>query len=96
MLVLPLDIPLLELFGIGRWGWGLGDLGNEVGGRGFGDAVDQDTHEGDFDDEEECKCKAVEHALAIVEPCSLLFGGVADAREVWFELWWVSAEDAQA
>ena len=86
MLVLPPHILLPEpLRLLRRRGW-LRDLGDEVGGGGLGDAVEEDAEEGHFEEEEEGEGEAVEDAFAVVEPEALLLWAVVDAREVRFEL----------
>lgn len=86
MLIVPPDVLLLELLRFLRRWRRLGDLGNEVGRRSLGDAVDKHAQERDFEEEEESDCEAVEHAGAVVEPLFLLLGSVADAGEVGIEL----------
>jgi hypothetical protein len=93
MLIVPPNILLLKLLQLLRWRRWLRDLSNEVRGRSFGDSVDQDSQERDFEEEEESDGEAVEHAAAVVEPQFLLLGRVADAGEVGVELGsWLVAE----
>jgi hypothetical protein len=87
VLIIPPDILLLELLQLLRWWRRFRDLGDEIGGRCFGNAVDEHAQKRDFQKEEESDCEAVEYAGAVVEPEFLLLGGVADAGEVGVELW---------
>ena len=59
MFILPMHIFFLELRGLGGWRRGFGDFGDEVGGGGFGDAVDEDADEGDSEEDEEGEGEAV-------------------------------------
>lgn len=68
MLIIPPDIFLLELLSLLRRGRRVGDLRDEVGGGSLGDAVDEYAEEGDFQENEECDCEAVEYAGAVGEP----------------------------
>lgn len=86
MLILPLHVPLFELFSFRRMRRRLGNLGDEIRGRGFCNTVDEDSEERDFEKDKEGDCEAVEDTLTIAEPLALLVGGVANAGEVWFEL----------
>lgn len=86
MFVLPPHILRLELLCFGWRRRRLSNLGNEVGGRGFGDAIDEDAEKWDFEEDEEGNSEAVEDTLAVTEPEPFLFGAVADAREVGLEL----------
>lgn len=86
MLVIPPDILLLEFLCLLRWWRRVCNLRNEIGCRCFGDAVDEHAQEGDFQEEEESDCEAVEHAGSVVEPEFLLLRSVADAGEVGIEL----------
>jgi hypothetical protein len=86
MLIIPPDVLLLKLLQFLGRRRRLRDLRNKVSRRRFGDSVDQDAQERDFQEEEESDGEAVEHAAAVVEPEFLLLGGVADAGEVGVEL----------
>lgn len=86
MLILPHDILLHERFRVLRRRRRLRDLGDEVGGRSLGDAVDQDADERDLEECEEGDREAVEDAFAVVEPGPLLRAAVMQAGEVGFEL----------
>ena len=81
-----MHVLLYELAHLGRWRRRLGDLRDQIRGRRFSYAVDEDAHEGDSEKHEEEDGEAVEDAGAVVEPLFLLFGGVADAGEVGVEL----------
>lgn len=91
VLVVPPHILLLELFGLLRRRWWLGDLGNEVGGRSFSDAVDQHTQQRHLQEQEEGEGEAIEHTRAVVEPELLLLRGVSHAGKVRVELRCVSS-----
>jgi hypothetical protein len=86
MLIIPPDVLLLKLLQFLGRRRRLRDLRNKVSRRRFGDSVDQDAQERDFQEEEESDGEAVEHAAAVVEPEFLLLGGVADAGEVGVQL----------
>ena len=86
MLILPPNISLLELFSLLWLRRRLGDFRNQVRCRCLRNSVDQHTEEGCFEDDEEGKGEAVEDAFAVVEPGTLLEGGVIYAGEVGFEL----------
>jgi hypothetical protein len=86
MLVVPSHILLFEVFGFLRRWRRVGNLGDKVRGRCFGDTVDEDTKERHFEEEEERNCEAVKHAGAVVEPELLLLRSVADTSEVRVEL----------
>ena len=79
MLVLPSYILFFELFGL-LWLWRrFGDLRDQIGGRGFCNAVDEDTEQWDLQESNECKGKAEENAFSVVEPLLLLLWCVANS-----------------
>lgn len=86
VLVLPSHLRLSELRALVKSRRGIRDLGNEIRGGCFRDAVHQHADERGFQDYGECKGEAEEYALAVFEPAALLLGGEGDAAEVWFEL----------
>lgn len=86
MLVHPLDITLFKVLCLPRRWWCLGYLGDEVGGGCFSNTIDEDSQQWNLEEDEEGNCKAIENALAITEPGLFLLGGVADPREVGFQL----------
>lgn len=86
MLVLPSHVLSAKLVRLSKRRRRRGDLCDKVGGRGFGDAVNEDAQERYLENDEEGEGEAVEHALTVMEPELLLCGRVTDAREVGFEL----------
>jgi hypothetical protein len=86
MLVVPSHILLFKVLGFLRRWRRVGNLGDKVCSRCFGDTVDEDTKKRHFEEEEERNCEAVKHAGAVVEPELLLLRAVADTSEVWVEL----------
>jgi hypothetical protein len=86
MLVVPSHILLFEVFGFLRRWRRIGDLGDKICSRCFRDAVDEDTKERHFKEEEERNCEAIKHTGAVVEPELLLLRSVADTSEVRVEL----------
>ena len=63
----------------------VGDLGNQVGSRGFGNAVHEDTNEGNLDENVKSQAETEEHASAATKPILLLFFGKMNTREVGLE-----------
>ena len=86
LLVLPRHLACRETLRICGRRRRVRDLGDEVRGGRFSDAVDQHAQQGDLQEDVEAHSEAEEHALPIVEPVFLLFPGEAHAREVGFEL----------
>jgi hypothetical protein len=88
--VLPAQRILLELLGLGRWKWRLGNLRDEVCRGGLRETVDEDAHKRDLDENVEAKAETEEHTSSVLEPQLLLLFVVANTCEVRLELMHVS------
>lgn len=86
MLVRPPHLTFGEFFAVCRTRWGIRDLRDQVGRRGFRNAVYQHAQQRDLEEDVEADAEAEEEAFAVAEPEKLLRGREADAREVGFEL----------
>lgn len=51
MLIRPSGLTLGKTFRLTRLGWGIGDLGYEIGSRGFCNAVDENAEKGDLEED---------------------------------------------
>lgn len=86
MLILPPRLRLDKFCTFSRGWWRVGDFGDQVRRRCLGDAVQEDSDEGGFENDSEAKRKAEQYALSVHEPASFLGAGEGHATEVWFEL----------
>ena len=90
MLIGPSHLCLGEPLGLRGRRWRIRDLGDEVGSRGFCNAVDEYANKWDLEKDEEAYSEAEQNSFTLFEPFSLLFLGVMDSREVRFKLAFIS------
>lgn len=88
VLVRPAERLILELIGFGGWWWWVSDLCDEICRRSFCETVDKDTYERYLDEDVEAQTEPKEYTSTVFEPQLLLVFVVADACEVWFELYY--------
>lgn len=86
MLIRPSYLTLCEDLAFGRRRWRIGNLGDEIGSRSFGNSVNEDAQEGDFEEDVEADAEAEEEAFAVMKPQTFLVLGESDSGEVGFEL----------
>lgn len=86
MLILPGNLGLCKSLALDRSRWRVGDLGDQVRSRRFGNTVHEYTDKRCLQDNGEAKGEAEEDSLAVTEPPTLLLGGKLDATEIRFEL----------
>lgn len=58
MLIRPSGLTLGKTFRLTRLGWGIGNLGDEIGSRGFCNAVDENAKKGNFEEDVEADAEA--------------------------------------
>lgn len=86
MFVSPLGLTFCE-FLTGRWRWrGLSDFSDEVCSRRFGDTVNEDSQERNFQENVEANAKSKEETFSITEPSSFLILCESNPGEVRFKL----------
>ena len=86
LLIFPRHLALRKVLAVcwrRRW---VRNLGDQVRGGRFSNAVDQDSQEGYLEKDVEADTKAKEHPLTVVKPVFLLLFGELYPREVGFQL----------
>lgn len=58
MLIRPSSLALGKTFHLTWLGWGIGDLGDKIGSRGFCNAVDEDAEKGNLEKDIEADAEA--------------------------------------
>lgn len=85
MLVFPLDLAGGVFLGFAWWWRRISDLSDQIGGRGFCDAIYEHTEEGYLQQEKESKGESKEDTFTISEPLSLLLFGIVYPGKVWLQ-----------
>lgn len=86
MLIRPPGLALGKPICRTRLGWGIGDLGDEIGSRGFCNAVDENAEKRNLEEDVEAHAEAEKETFTVAEPAAFLLFGEADTREVGFQL----------
>lgn len=86
MFVRPSSLSLGELLTVCRRRRWVCYFRDQVRSRCFGNTIDEDAEQGDFEEDVEAHTESEEQTFPIVEPTSLLLLGEADACEVRLEL----------
>lgn len=86
MLIRPSGLTLGKTFRLTRLGWGIGDLGDEIGSGCFCNAVDENAEKGNLEEDVEADAEAEQEAFPVAEPAAFLLFGEANSGEVGFQL----------
>lgn len=85
MFVRPILLSLSKLLHLLRRGRWVSDLGDQVCGGCFGNAIDEDAHKRDSDQDVESQTETKQNSLAAAEPVSLLILCKVNTSEVWLK-----------
>ena len=86
LLILPRHLALRKILAVCWWRRWVRNLGDQVRGGRFRNAVDQDSQERYLEKDVEADTEAKEHPLTVVEPVFLLLFSELYPREVGFQL----------
>lgn len=90
VLVFPVSLSLCVVFPFIGTRWRVCDFGDQEGGRGLCNAVDENTEQRNLQENEEAYAEAEQNTLAISEPRLLLRWRVSDSLEIGIQLRMVS------
>ncbi len=86
MFVSPFGLTFGECLTVCWWWRGISDFSDEVCSRSFGDTVDENSQERDFQENVEADAKSEEETFSITEPSSFLVFCESDSGEVGLKL----------
>ena len=86
MFISPYNLAFSKSLALGRGRRRIGDLGDKIGCRCFGNTIHQDTNERGLQYDGESKRKAKQYTFTIIEPAALLVGSEFDTLKVRLKL----------